>query len=621
MHFIEKYQNPVAARNNPRQLFGIFTISIVVLAFFLATLQQIGTPLNYLIYLGLGLLALVYPVVGFLSRSMKFEDYHLAGKRGHTLFNGMAIAGGALSGTAYILLSGAIYNSGYSALFLISGLFLGMALASLFFADAISKQAAFTVPQFIVSPDQQPGYGKLLKFLLVIVLVSISTALVIAQLTIIREIAGAFFNLSEPMVIYGGTLAVLTCLIPGGLRGLTWARIGLYTVAALAFLGPIIWLATSRTNIPIPQLAYGTGALDLLENFGNELRNQGFDASAALVSVTDNLLQLSLMEITILVLSTAAGTAAMPHLLQHFSTNKSYANARQSGNWALLFLIPVLTAAPAYAAFMKLEIFNLVVGLPVDELGDLVPWLFERGQFAGDPLVTICGKEATEIAAVVAQCSNGQPYVVAPEDFYLHESMIFMQASLIADLPSLFTVLIAVGAFAALFSTVDGLLLISANTISNDGFKALLRPACPDNTTLFLSRALLLAVALGSAYLSLQHTFSIPLLFSGAIGLAAAGLFPAMILRSVHPSISNLTLLTAVSAGCLVALAHAFSNLLGPDFVLQSGDEILWFSSDKMSLLPMLHSGFLGMIVALVTGTLLARGTRTQAKVELHAEN
>jgi len=599
MHPMEKYENPVAAHNNPRQLFTIFLISVVVLAFLVITLQQIGTPLVYLNFMALGFLVLAYPVVGILSRTMRLDEYQLAGRRSTRLFNGLAIASAGFTGTLFALFAGEVYNTGLSALTAISAALLGVSFASLIFAPEISRNSAFTLPQYIVASQSGTVSGYLLRVLTIIIIAASSMLLVVSQLNLAQYVAETFYGLSPQLTVILGLCAVLACLLPGGIRGLTWIRVGFYTIAAIAFLTPIIWLSIERTGIPFPQISYGSGALQLLGNFQLELANQGFEASAKLVSITNDKSGYGLLDYLVIIFCVGAGTAAMPNLLQHYATNIKGVDARFSGNWAVFFLFLVLSSVPAYAAFVKLDIYNLVVGLPLSELPALVPWLFDRGTFAGEPLVSICGVEATSLKAVSQACADGQPYVLAPEDFRINGAMVVLESPNVTDLPQLLKTLLAVGVFAAIFSTIDGLLLLASNSLAYDGYHRLIRSTSPDNTILFVSRLVLVLITIAAGYLAMNNTIPIGILISAAIALIAVGLFPALLARSVWPRCQNGIVLAGSFAGLAAALAHAYSHILGNDFEIYSGDEFTWFSATGNDPFPFLHSGFFGMLVGI----------------------
>jgi len=614
-----KTQNPLTSRNNPRQLFTVFLVSVFFLAFLLITLQQIGTPAAYLNYLAFVLLFLAYPIVGFLSRTMQLDVYLIAGRRGARTYNGMAIAAAVVSGTVFVALSGEVFNNGVTGLIWITALTAGLVIAAFIFAPAIARVGAVSLPEF-VSPSSSAGYSTpLLRISLLVAVVVCTYLLLLGQLGLVHQISNSFFSMSPSLVVTIGLAAVLACLLPGGMRGLTWIRVALYVVVAVAFLVPIVWISTTRTGIPVPQFAYGTGALQSLQAIQQEYANQGFLESASHVPVFGGSGGPGMVQSLVLMMTVAAGAAAMPQILQHFSTSNTPANARYSGSWSILFVLIVITAAPAYAAFIKIEIYNAMVGLPLSELGEQVPWLFGRHPMNGAPLATICGAETVDLAAAIDACGSDPTYLLAPEDFTLHNAMIVLSSSQIAELPPLVSSLLAIGTFAALFSTIDGLLLLIANTLAYDGYHRMIRPSAPQNTILFVSRFVLLLISAGAGYLAIYHPLPVTLLVAGSFSLGAAALFPALVMKTIDRSTNNHGLLAGILTGTIVALLHFFATGYGPDMIAGSGDEFTWFVTTSPSF-QTVHSGFLGMIAGFILISTVSRLTRRKARNEEHAD-
>ncbi len=79
-------------------------------------------------------------------------------------------------------------------------------------------------------------------------------------------------------------------------------------------------------------------------------------------------------------------------------------------------------------------------------------------------------------------------------------------------------------------STADGLLLAIANALSHDVYYKMLDPNAPTGRRLVVSRVLLLFVAIGSAYVASTKPADILSMVAWAFSLAAAGIFPALVL-------------------------------------------------------------------------------------------
>ena len=603
-----KYQNRQIARNNPRQLFSIFLVAVFFLAFFLITLQQIGTPPVYQLYLALGLLVALYPVIGIMARTMQLDEYQMAGHRVGRTFGGMAIATSLISGGAFITLSGEIFSNGLNGLLWMSALILGLAIATLIIAPAIAIDHSSTLPQFLAAPIREEKSvrisAKLLRFVSLLLLAVCSILLIIAQLGLAQMVSSSFFRISPQITITCGLLAVLTCLLLGGMRALTWARAALYIVIAIAFLIPIGWISLSHSGNPIPHFSYGLGAIDIVNSFQQVLTNQGVATKGTFGTLSGITSSLNLSEVFIWLFCIAAGTAAMPHMLQHFATANNASNARYSGNWAMVFLIVILCAAPAYAAYITLEIYNSMIGLPIRELPEQAPWLFSLGLIGDQPLASICGVEAIDFATVLAACGGDLGRPLLPADISIHSAMIVLASADIADLPPLVSTLIAVGAFAALFSTIDGLLLVTANSLAHDGYQGLLRRRAPPIAIMFMSRLILIITTVGAGYVTLTYAPPVVMFATAAFALAAAGIFPALIIKSLGINPRHTALLGGMILGAASASAMAYLALWGPDFILSNGDEIILVPISQNApaeITILFQSGCAGMLIGFIT--------------------
>ncbi|TKD09307.1 MAG: cation acetate symporter, partial [Mesorhizobium sp.] len=88
--------------------------------------------------------------------------------------------------------------------------------------------------------------------------------------------------------------------------------------------------------------------------------------------------------------------------LMRYFTTPSVREARVSVAWSLLFIFILYFTAPAYAAFAKWTMLDLVAsGLTPENIGEKAGWMM-RWAAADNTLVQICGKTATDTAAIVA---------------------------------------------------------------------------------------------------------------------------------------------------------------------------------------------------------------------------
>ena len=98
------------------------------------------------------------------------------------------------------------------------------------------------------------------------------------------------------------------------------------------------------------------------------------------------------------------------------------------------------------------------------------------------------------------------------------------------QLPYVIAGLVAAGGLAAALSTADGLLLAIANALSHDIYYRMVDPKASTRKRLIVARILLVAVAILAAYTASFKPGGILSLVAWAFSLAAAGLFPALVM-------------------------------------------------------------------------------------------
>ncbi|MBJ6930786.1 cation acetate symporter, partial [Vibrio cholerae] len=70
-------------------------------------------------------------------------------------------------------------------------------------------------------------------------------------------ISARFLGIDFNVAVYVGLAGILVCSMLGGMRAVTWTQVAQYIVLIIAYLVPAIWMSTTKTGIPLPQLMYG----------------------------------------------------------------------------------------------------------------------------------------------------------------------------------------------------------------------------------------------------------------------------------------------------------------------------------------------------------------------------
>jgi cation/acetate symporter len=505
--------------SNLGRIYGIYTGGFIAFIILMAILSAMGVPNRIIGYMFVGFTILIYAVIGILSRTMQVGEYYVAGRRVPAIYNGMATGADWMSGASFVGMAGTLYILGYDGLAFVLGWTGGYVLVAILVAPYLRKFGAYTVPDFL---SARYG-GNFARFIGVVVLFSCSFTYVVAQIYATGIISARFLGLDFNVAVYVGLAGILVCSMLGGMRAVTWTQVAQYIVLIIAYLIPAIWMSTIKTGVPIPQLMQGTAlanitALETAQNIAvhhvTPFVHGGYNA----------------LNYFLLILCLMVGTASLPHVLMRYFTTPSVREARVSVAWSLLFIFFLYFTAPAYAAFAKWTMLDLVAsGLTPDNIAEKAGWMF-RWAAADASLVQICGKAAVDAAAVAAACGEAGITAIGFGNISLNADMIVLATPEMAGMPYVISGLVAAGGLAAALSTADGLLLAIANALSHDIYYKMIDQNAPTARRLVVSRVLLVVVAIMAAYVASTKPADILAMVSWAFSLAAAGRFPALVL-------------------------------------------------------------------------------------------
>ncbi len=506
---------------NLGKIYGLYTGGFFAFVLIIAALEQAGVPNKILGYLFVGATILVYAFIGILSRTMQVSEYYVAGRRVPAFYNGMATGADWMSAASFVGMAGTLFLLGYDGLAFVLGWTGGYVLVAIFMAPYLRKFGAYTVPDFL---SERFG-GNLARFCGVIVLLACSFTYVTAQIFGTGLIASRFLGIDFTVAVYVGLVGILLCSMLGGMRAVTWTQVAQYIVLIVAYLTPVIILSADKYGLPIPQLTYGQALQDITALEKQMLANGLADAKT-LKPHLEPFKTYDPLNYFALIFCLMVGTASLPHILMRYFTTPSVREARVSVAWSLFFIFLLYFTAPAYAAFSKLEVYSNVIGKP---LAELPAWIYTYGKIE---LVKICGANAVDPAAVAAACGKvaGHPGVLRLQDFGINTDVIVISTPEIAGLPYVIAGLVAAGGLAAALSTADGLLLAIANALSHDIYYKMIDRHAPTARRLAVARIILLAVAVAAAYTASTKPADILAMVAWAFSLAAAGLFPALVL-------------------------------------------------------------------------------------------
>ncbi len=564
----------------------VYAIYVGGFAFFVALtaiLSAVGVADRVILFMYIFATIGIYAFIGIMSRTGEVSEYYVAGRRVPAIYNGMATGADWMSGASFVGMAGTLFVLGYDGLAFVLGWTGGYVLVAVLLAPYLRKFGAYTVPDFL---GTRYG-GNLPRTLGIIVLFSCSFTYVTAQVYASGIIASQFLQIDFNYAVFAGLAGILVCSMLGGMRAVTWTQVAQYIVLIVAYLLPAIWMSTVLTGVPIPQLMYG-GALSTIAEY-EQILGVARAHTAPFTTYTP-------MDFFFLIFCLMVGTASLPHILMRFFTTPTVREARKSVGWSLFFIFLLYFTAPAYAAFSKVNLMQLFVGNEGNLLAfaSIPQWMIDWGAIAGHQLVTICGVKAETVAAIQAACEakghvGGFPYA----ELRLNNDMIVLSTPSIAGMPIWVVGLVGAGGFAAALSTADGLLLAISNALSHDVYYRMIDPKADTKTRLFVSKVLLVIVALAAALLAQTKPADILSMVAWAFSIAGAGLFAPLVMGVWWSRTTNMGAICGMTAGFLVTMVYLLGSRYGL-FIMEPWGEGAWFGVKTIS------SGMFGIPVAFI---------------------
>ena len=487
-----------------------------------------------LTYVAVGLSFALYIGIAIWSRAGSTKDFYVAGGGVHPIANGMATAADWMSAASFISMAGIIAFAGYDGSVYLMGWTGGYVLLALLLAPYLRKFGQFTVPDFI---------GE--RVVAVVCLIAISFTYIAGQMRGVGVVFSHFLNVPITIGVLVGMAVVFFYAVLGGMKGITYTQVAQYCVLIFAYMTPAVFISLLITDNPLPQLGLGAevsdgSGLTVLQKLDATLVDLGFQAYTAPKK--------SMVDIFAITFALMVGTAGLPHVIVRFFTVPKVSDARLSAGYALVFIALLYTTAPAVGAFARINFIETVNGSnyageddqtatpqffkTFEDIG-LIRWVDKNG----DGVVNYSAGSAFEGAADFTdeRGESGErllantPTNNANEVDVDRDIMVLANPE-IAQLPGWVIALVAAGGIAAALSTAAGLLLVISASISHDLLKKTFRPDISDKGELIAARLSAVVAIAVAGYLGINPPGFVAQVVALAFGLAAASLFPAILM-------------------------------------------------------------------------------------------
>jgi len=445
----------------------------------------------------------------FSKRQENMGDYYLGGRKMNKWVVALSAQASDMSGWLLMGLPGAIYLGGFSEAWIGIGLLIGTYLNWKIVARRLRRFSqecgdSITIPDFICNRFQDPtGISRIIAALIILVFFTFYTA---SGFVSCAKLFTSTFGIPETVNFLGLTMTGYTlCLWIGALVVVAYTLLGGYmAVCWTDFIqGTLMFVAIVLVPAIVVCRAGGFAAtVDGLNAINPYL--QSLFTSAATAKATGFIGLVSC-------LAWGLGYFGMPHILVRFMSIDNPAEVQGSRRIAMTWVTISLAAA---------TVIGLVFHLYLKQQG------LTLAQVGGDP-------EKMFMVMINGILANG-------------------------FVARLFAGILLSAIMAAIMSTADSQLLVSASSFSNDLYKVVLRKKASNRELIFVSRLAVLAVAVVAIFMAMNTQSEFFKVVMKMVSFAWAGFgaaFGPLILLALFWRRTNLA---GAIAGMLVGATTCF---------------------------------------------------------------
>ncbi|MGH1349973.1 MAG: VC_2705 family sodium/solute symporter [Methyloligellaceae bacterium] len=543
---------------NPRlaTYYAIFTSAVVCLFFVLAVIESLGISHTTLAVMAIFAPILAACAIGLASSNSDIIDFYISGRRVPASYNGLAIAAGSMGSAGIIGLTGCVFFLGYDALALGFGWIAGILVLGILFAPYLRKMGAYTVPGFFAQRFNS-NFARLISACVVIIPIAL---LLIAEIQIASLAASTIFDMSKGLLTFIILSLICLGLVGGGMRSLTWSQCAVYIIVICGFLAPLIITSVQHTNLPLPQMSYGSVLDDLsrIEAVGGIGPAQPIPLKRAMPSNLPDFTQkpftqpfglIGFMDFMFLGLCFMIGAATLPGTLTRMSTTPNVLEARKSAAWALVFVGVIVISIPAYAVFTKLTLAQALPQFAIDQLPRWITNFEAQGIFS---------------------FGNSDKNTLDLQNLGIKRDGVFLLLPYAAQFPYVLVVLSVLTIVLAAIAAASAQLITLSNIISHDIISTFFIRGASEKIQIHIARICILFIAMLIGWISVNGNYDSFKLLAYAFSISGSAIFPPLVLAIWWRSCNKSAAITGMLAGLLTALltiwlAESGMPLLGVD--------------------------------------------------------
>ena len=498
---------------------------------------------------------LLYIAIAIWAKAGSTSDFYVAGGGVHPITNGAAIGADWMSAASFISMAGLIAAGGYANSTFLMGWTGGYVLLAMLLAPYLRKFGKFTVPEFI----GDRFYSKNARLVAVICLIVASVTYVIGQMAGAGVAFSRFLEVDSTVGLMIAAVVVFVYAVMGGMKGITYTQVAQYCVLIIAYTIPAVFISLQLTGNPLPPLGLFSTHVDsgmpILDKLNQVITDLGFNEYTADI---DNKLNMVLFTLSLMI-----GTAGLPHVIIRFFTVPKVADARWSAGWALVFIALLYLTAPAVASMARLNLMTTIYpdGTAAEPIQyDERPNWIKEWEITG--LIQFTDKNEDGRIQLYNDSEAFAPTAEARgwkgNELVVNRDILVLANPEIANLPGWVIGLIAAGGLAAALSTAAGLLLAISSAVSHDLIKGSINPAITEKGELLAARISMAVAIVVATYLGANPPGFAAQVVALAFGIAAASLFPALMMGIFSKRVNNTGAIAGMLTGLAFTLAYIF---------------------------------------------------------------
>ena len=517
----------------------------------------------------------------------------------------MATAADWMSAASFISMAGLIAFLGYDGSVYLMGWTGGYVILVLLLAPYLRKFGKFTVPEFIGDRFE----SDVARRVAVLCLIVISFTYIAGQMRGVGIVFSRFLDVPIGIGLIVGMGIVFFYAVLGGMKGITYTQVAQYCVLIFAYSVPAIFISLQLTGFVVPQIGFGASLTDgsgfLLDRLDQVVTDLGF------TQYTES--NKSTIDVFFITMALMLGTAGLPHVIVRFFTVKKVHDARLSAGYALLFIALLYTVAPSVAALARWNLTETIQVAPVGETDSNLRYEDRPDWFKRWEDTNLLVFEDKNADGRIQYYNDANPEFSATaealgwngNELTVDRDIIVLANPEIAQLPDWVIALVAAGGIAAALSTAAGLLLVISTSISHDLLKSQMGDRLSEKRELLIGRISAAVAIVVAGILGYYPPGFVAEVVALAFGLAAASLFPAIMLGIFSIRVNKVGVIAGMLTGLTFTLTYiiAFKGVVMSAWLPNTTEYWLFGISPE-------GIGVLGAILNLVVALLVSQYTK-----------